>query len=57
MADEQPKRASRQSPEPPKKVFHPPRLTVYGDIASLTRSVGRTGLNDGGRGTRKKTRP
>jgi hypothetical protein len=40
-----------------KKPFDPPRLRVYGDIASLTRTVGRTGLSDGGHGNTVKTRP
>ena len=55
MADETqgtPKREARI----PKKPFEPPRLTVYGDIASLTRNVGRTGLSDGGKGSTTKTR-
>ena len=38
-----------------KKPFEPPRLTVYGDIARLTRTVGRTGANDGGHSPPNKT--
>jgi hypothetical protein len=38
-----------------KKPFEPPRLTVYGDIATLTRTVGRTGNNDGGHSAPNKT--
>jgi hypothetical protein len=41
---------------PTKKPFEPPRLTVYGDITTLTRTVGRTGLSDGGKGTNNRTR-
>ena len=40
-----------------KKPFEPPRLMVYGDIATLTRAVGRTGSNDGGHSQPNKTRP
>ena len=42
---------------PSKKPFDPPRLTVYGDITTLTRTVGRTGLSDGGKGATNRTRP
>lgn len=54
MADEHvqnPKQAAEKKP------FEPPRLHVYGDIATLTRAVGRTGLADGGKGNSKATRP
>ena len=44
-------------PQQGKKPFEPPRLTVYGDIASLTKAVGRTGLVDGGKGSATRTRP
>jgi hypothetical protein len=40
-----------------KKPFEPPRLHVYGDISTLTRAVGKSGLADGGSGTSKKTQP
>jgi hypothetical protein len=40
-----------------KKPFDPPRLHVYGDISTLTRTVGKTGLADGGKGSTAKTRP
>jgi hypothetical protein len=40
-----------------KKPFDPPRLTVYGDIATLTRTVGRTGIPDGGHGSNSRTSP
>ena len=40
-----------------KKPFKPPRLHVYGDIATLTRAVGATGLVDGGKGKTTRTRP
>jgi hypothetical protein len=56
MADDHGQSPSGNSPQP-KKTFEPPRLTVYGDIASLTKTVGRTGLVDGGKGTTKATRP
>jgi hypothetical protein len=57
MADDQPQRPSSNAPEQPKKPFEPPRLHVYGDIAALTRKVGKTGLVDGGVGGSKNTRP
>jgi hypothetical protein len=40
-----------------KKPFEPPRLHVYGDISTLTRMIGLTGLADGGTKTNTKTRP
>ena len=40
-----------------KAPFEPPRFTAYGDIASLTQAVGRTGLSDGGKKTTIRTRP
>jgi hypothetical protein len=55
--------ADAHTPQPPKqgseakKPFEPPRLQVYGDIAALTRKVGRTGASDGGSGANKQTRP
>ena len=33
-----------------KKPFEAPRLTVYGDITMLTRTVGRLGNTDGSKG-------
>ena len=50
--------SNRQDGQPPaKKPFEPPRLIVYGDIATLTRMVGKTGLADGGKGASSRTRP
>lgn len=40
-----------------RKPFEPPRLTVYGDIATLTRAVGRTGVTDNGHGSNTRTSP
>jgi hypothetical protein len=58
MADhETPDTSKRDAEGLKKKPFEPPRLTVYGDIASLTKTVGRTGLADGGKGNTTKTRP
>lgn len=59
MADENASTLSGETPsEPPrKKPFEPPQLTVYGDITTLTRTVGRTGLTDGGKGSTNRTRP
>lgn len=40
-----------------KKPYEAPRLHVYGDISTLTRKVGQTGVSDGGGGkTAIKTR-
>ena len=39
-----------------KKRFEAPRLHVYGDISTLTRKVGQTGVADGGGGKNSKTR-
>ena len=44
--------ASRQE----KKPFEAPRLVVYGDIAALTRTVGKTGLSDTGKSPASRTR-
>ena len=54
MADHEPP-ANVQSPDNPKKPFEPPRLQVYGDIAALTRKIGRTGVGDGGSGAKTRT--
>ena len=56
MSDDHAQRPSGNPPQP-KKPFEPPRLHVYGDIAALTRKVGKTGLSDGGVGNTKSTRP
>jgi hypothetical protein len=41
-----------------KKVFSPPRLHVYGDIAKITQAVGGNGMGDGsGGGATLKTAP
>jgi hypothetical protein len=56
VADEHVQQPSTQN-EKTKKPFEPPRLQVYGDIAALTRKVGRTGISDGGVGSNKATRP
>ena len=59
MADEHTSNVSGDTPGklPGKKPFDPPRLTVSGDIPTLTRAVGRTGRGDGGKGTTQRTRP
>ena len=40
-----------------RKPFEPPRLIVYGDIATLTRAIGRTGVPDNGHGSNARTSP
>jgi hypothetical protein len=59
MADEHTSNVSGDQPSTPssKKPFDPPQLTVYGDITTLTRTVGRTGSGDGGKGANNRTRP
>lgn len=39
-----------------KKAYEAPRLHIYGDISTLTRKVGQTGVSDGGGGKSSKTR-
>ncbi|HYH06509.1 MAG TPA: lasso RiPP family leader peptide-containing protein [Thermoanaerobaculia bacterium] len=36
----------------PKRPYHPPRLTVYGNIRDLTREGGRNNDKDGGNNAR-----
>jgi hypothetical protein len=55
MADDH--KADANSDKVVKKPFEPPRLSVYGDIATLTRTVGRTGVADGGHGNNIRTSP
>ena len=61
MADDQtsnaPANTSGDAAASGRKPFEPPRLTVYGDIATLTRTVGRTGIPDGGHGNSARTSP
>lgn len=42
-----------ESADPQKKIYHPPQLSVYGDIRELTQAVGLSGKNDGGGGKDK----
>jgi hypothetical protein len=39
----------------PRKPFEPPALTVYGDIASLTQTVGMAGMPDSSKGKSRGT--
>jgi hypothetical protein len=59
MDDKQPlgQSTDRTAGRKQKKPFEPPRLHVYGDISTLTRMIGQTGLADGGNKTTSKTRP
>jgi len=57
MSDDHVQHPPGNSPAQSKKPFEAPRLHVYGDIAALTRAVGKTGLSDGGIGSTKNTRP
>jgi len=40
-----------------KKPYHPPVIEVYGDIATITKTVGKNGNTDGGSGNKRKTLP
>ena len=57
MADHERSSNQQEGQRTAKKPFEPPRLVVYGDIATLTRVVGKTGLADGGKGGTSRTRP
>jgi hypothetical protein len=61
MADDQtsnaPANTSGDAAANARKPFEPPRVTVYGDIATLTRTVGRTGVADNGHGNNIRTSP
>ena len=41
--------------DPGKKPYSAPSLQQYGDLARITRAVGRSGQSDGGKGTMKGT--
>ena len=44
------------TPPAPKKVYHAPKLTVYGTVRNLTGTGGSTHIHgDGGPGLRNKT--
>jgi hypothetical protein len=45
------------SPARPRQPYEPPRLVVYGDIATLTLTVGNNGATDFGQGRNKRTQP
>jgi hypothetical protein len=44
-----------EAAEPPRKPYESPRLEVYGDIRSVTDSVGMMGMADGGPHNMAKT--
>ena len=44
----QPKIATTYLEKPPKKPYSTPKLAVYGKLSDLTRSLGNTGVPDGG---------
>lgn len=39
-----------------KRPYEPPALVVWGTLRDITQSVGFNGANDGGRGSRRRTR-
>ena len=56
MADQEQSSNQQEEPSREKKPFEAPRLVVYGDIAALTRTVGKTGLADTGKAPASRTR-
>jgi len=40
---------------PPKKVYEPPKLQVYGDLTEMTKSKGNRNTLDGGTGAKRRT--
>jgi hypothetical protein len=40
-----------------KKPYHPPVIEVYGNVAAITKTVGKSGNKDGGGGNASKTMP
>jgi hypothetical protein len=44
----------QQSKRTGKKLYQPPKLLVYGDLAEMTRAVGTKGNKDGGGGARMR---
>ena len=43
--------------ESAKKPYRAPSLQQYGDLARITRTVDRSGQDDGGKGTMSRTSP
>lgn len=43
--------------KPQKKVYKSPRLSMYGDIRTITQTVGNSGAGDGSGSAMLKTRP
>ncbi len=42
--------------EPARRPYATPGLVTYGDVVTLTESVGNSGKSDGGKGFRRRTR-
>jgi len=40
---------------PPKKVYEPPKLQVYGDLTEMTKTTGNMSQLDGGTGNMRRT--
>lgn len=47
----------QKSPARPRQPYEPPRLVLYGDIATVTQTVGKNGASDSGQGRNKRTQP
>ena len=43
------------APVPPKKVYEPPKLQVYGDLTEMTKTKGNRNRLDGGTGNKRRT--
>ena len=46
---------ARPAAEEPRAPYVRPALKVYGDIAALTKTIGKVGKKDGGHGNKSKT--
>jgi len=40
---------------PPKKVYEPPKLQVYGDLTEMTKTAGNMAQLDGSHGSKRRT--
>jgi hypothetical protein len=48
IEESQPKKETVSSQKPSKRPYSTPRLVVYGKLSDITRSLGSTGVSDGG---------
>jgi hypothetical protein len=50
-------KVSKESSQKAKREYRRPALVVYGNIREITKNVGNTGKNDGGKGATQKSQP